>query len=81
MVYMQVLRSDAKKKHSIAVAAKWVLRAVGVIVVYNSSASPLGAVLLLAVLLGVYVVYSLLKWAAGDAATAPTEETKQKKQQ
>ncbi len=80
MVYMQVLRNDDKMKHSIAVAVKWALRVVGVVVVYNSSASPLGSVLLLSVLLVVYVVYSALKWGSADGSNATVEEKKQKKQ-
>ena len=48
LVYMQVLRNDDKMRHSIAVAVKWTLRTIGVITVYNASASPLGSVVLLA---------------------------------
>ena len=81
MVYMQVLRNDDKMKHSIAVAVKWALRLIGVVVVYNSSASPLGSVLLLAVLLVVYVVYSALKWGTTDKSAQMGEEKQKKKQQ
>lgn len=66
MVYMQVLRKDDQMKHNIAVAVKWALRSIGVIAVYNASSSPLGSVLLLAVLAVVYVVYAAVKWTRRD---------------
>ena len=62
LVVVQIVRKDELQKHKLVVAAKWVIRTIGVVMLYNASASPLGSLVLISSTSAVYVAYVMYKW-------------------
>jgi predicted neutral ceramidase superfamily lipid hydrolase len=56
------MRKNEEKKHFLTVVVKWIIRLTGVVLVYNSFASPLVSAVALVVLALFYVLYSINKW-------------------
>lgn len=62
LVVVQILRKDERQKHQLVVVAKWIIRTVGVVLLYNASASPLGSLVLISTTTGLYIMYVVYKW-------------------
>lgn len=61
VVAVQMQRNDAKDRHRLAVIVKWIIRAVGVTLLYNSTASPFGSLTLVGLTVLLYLTYALYK--------------------
>jgi hypothetical protein len=71
MVAVQIVRNDARDRHRLAVAVKWIIRLIAVVVLYNSTASPFGSLTLLSLTVLLYITYAMYKprnvFPAGEA--------------
>jgi hypothetical protein len=62
---IRLSRGHETSKHLLTVSVKWLIRFLGVILVYNASASPLSSLLMLFCLFFLYFFYALNKWVFG----------------
>lgn len=65
LVVVQIVRKDDLNKHKLIVAAKWVIRTLGAIMLYNASASPLGSLVIISIIGALYIVHAMYKWVFG----------------
>ncbi len=66
VIFVRMLRANETTKHVYRVTAKWALRIIGVVFLYNSSASPLAASANLLVFSLYYLYMQALKWGIGS---------------
>ena len=78
------LRGNDDSKHAMTVAVKWFIRSIGIVAIYNASASPMGSLFFLSVLAILYLVYAANKWVfsrfAGKKSSTGASEYKRKTQ-
>ena len=62
LLLVRFVRGNEGSKHVFVVIVKWFIRLAGVILVYQSSSSPLGSMALISILSAIYVIYTFHKW-------------------
>lgn len=62
LLLVRLVRGNEDSKHMYVVIVKWFIRITGAVLVYQSSSSPLGSILLITLLSLSYIIYSFHKW-------------------
>jgi len=62
LLTVRFIRGNEDNKHIFVVIVKWFIRLTGVMLVYQSSSSPLGSMLFIILLFVTYILYSFYKW-------------------
>jgi hypothetical protein len=60
LLCVKLIRSNDNAKHTTRVGAKWMLRIIGIIFIYNSSASPSGSMAMIGAFIAIYAVQHFL---------------------
>ena len=77
LLLVRLIRGNEDSKHMYVVIVKWFIRLSGAVLVYQSSSSPLGSMLLIILLSLSYIIYSFHKWVIARLVTKKIHKKQQ----